>query len=276
MKIKKSVRYVCLGLIFAMLCGSVFFGSRSFAKYLEEYKNQQEAGVASPVVVYTRYALTRKQGSEEFTYQVNNNDTSFSTSDIAPGDELNYYFGIKSNDLTAHNEVLLQVTVTFNVYLVVLKQYSVSGVEKVSNVYRGFRVGESYTETTDLRHQGYIAFYKYNQNDGNGLSSEPADYTDDGLLSAEDSENVNYNNSALTNVDKLVKYYDIDGSVEKEYTEALHQHSIGFYLQPGVDMTKGYLIKTKLPSQVYDVNNYIGARLFIEIDVNAKQVLEMI
>ena len=66
MKIKKSVRYVCLGLIFAMLCGSVFFGSRSFAKYLEEYKNQQEAGVAVPISQFFRGRVTRTEMDGDF------------------------------------------------------------------------------------------------------------------------------------------------------------------------------------------------------------------
>ena len=274
MRIKKSVRYICLGLIFVMLSGSVFLGSRSFAKYLEEYKNQQEAGVASPVVVYSRYALTRKQGLEEYTYEINNNETYFSTSDITPGDELSYYFGVKSNELDSTNEVLLKVSVTFNVYLVILRQYQVGGVSNIANLYRGFKIGESYTDDKDLRYQGYISFYKYNAHEGNGLSSNINDYIDDGLLSTNDTDVIDYSNSSLNCVAEEVSYTNVVDGNPVAAIEELHNHSIGFYLEPGVDMTKGYLIKTKLPNQVFDTVDYIGAKLFIEIDVNAVQVLE--
>ena len=173
MKIKKSVRYVCLGLIFAMLCGSVLFGSRSFAKYLEEYKNQQEAGVASPVVVYTRYALTRTTSSMPHTYEINNNETSFVINDVQPKDELSYYFSVKSNDNVVSNEVLLKVTVSFNVYMVALKQYEKDGVELASPVYAGFGIGMDYNDNKDLRYKGSISFFTHN-----GESSNYDDYAE--------------------------------------------------------------------------------------------------
>ena len=47
MKISKTIKNISISLIFAMLCGTTFFASKSFAKYLEEYKENQHANVAN-------------------------------------------------------------------------------------------------------------------------------------------------------------------------------------------------------------------------------------
>ena len=271
MKIKKSVRYVCLGLIFAMLCGSVFFGSRSFAKYLEEYKNQQEAGVASPVVVYSRYALTRTTASVPYTYPINNTDETFIVSDFQPKDELSYFFNIKSNDSVISNEVLLQVSVTFNVYMEVLKKYEKDGVEVASPIYAGFEIGEDYDTNTDLRYKGSLSFFKYD-----GISSDYADYESGLFTSATLNGSMSFNNDKLIykKVQKeFVNGVDTSGNETKGTTDFC-KNSVGFYMEPGQDVVKSYLIKVILPDQEFGTSSsdYIGARLHIELDVNAVQV----
>ena len=275
MKIKSSVRYVCLGLIFAMLCGSVFFGSQSFAKYLEEYKSQQEAGVASPVVVYSRYALTRTTASIPYTYEINNEGSSFVINDVQPKDELSYYFNVKSNDAVNSNEVLLQVTVTFNVYMVALRQYEKDGVDVTSPVYAGFGIGQDYTETDDIRRKGSISFFKYD-----GISSDYADY-EAGLFTSSTKDGVmSYNNDKLVHsetVKNFISGVDADGN-DVYGSTIFYNNSIGFYMEPGKDITKSYLIKVNLPEQEFGTSSsdYIGARLHIDLDVNAVQVLEKI
>lgn len=271
MKIKKSVRYVCLGLIFAMLCGSVFFGSRSFAKYLEEYKSQQEASVASPVVVYSRYALTRTTASVPYTYPINNTDETFIVSDFQPKDELSYFFNIKSNDSVISNEVLLQVSVTFNVYMELLKKYEKEGEEVSSLVYAGFEVGKDY-DSDDVRFKGSVSFFKYD-----GLSSDFEQYKTGVFSKPLDGDTVmSYNNDKLI-CNKVEKSFisGVDGSGNDVIgTTELCKNSVGFYMEPGQDVVKSYLIKVILPEQEFGTSSsdYIGARLHIELDVNAVQV----
>lgn len=275
MKIKKSVRYVCLGLIFAMLCGSVFFGSRSFAKYLEEYKNQQEAGVASPVVVYSRYALTRTTASIPYTYPINNTDESFVVSDFQPKDELSYFFNIKSNDSVVSNEVLLQVSVTFNVYMELLKKYEKGGVEVSSLVYAGFEIGKDYGKS-DVRSKGSVSFFKYD-----GLSSDFEQFKTGVFPNPlEDDTVMSYNNDKLI-CNKVVKSFinGVDGSGNDVIgTTEFCKNSVGFYMEPGQDVVKSYLIKVILPEQEFGTSSsdYIGARLHIELDVNAVQVQQKV
>jgi len=270
MKIKKSVRYMCLGLIFAMLCGSVFLGSRSFAKYLEEYKNQQEAGVASPVVVYSRYALTRTTASVPYTYPINNTDETFIVSDFQPKDELSYFFNIKSNDSVISNEVLLQVSVTFNVYMELLKKYEKGGEEVSSLVYAGFEIGKDYED--DIRSKGSVSFFKYD-----GISSDFEQYKTGIFSKPLDGDTVmSYNNDKLI-CNKVEKSFinGVDGSGNDVIgTTEFCKNSVGFYMEPGQDVVKSYLIKVILPEQKFGTSSsdYIGARLHIELDVNAVQV----
>lgn len=257
MKIKKSVRYVCLGLIFAMLCGSVFFGSRSFAKYLEEYKSQQEAGVASPVSVYSRYALTRKQGLEEYSYPITNTGTSLVISDITPGDELSYFFGIEGYDASLTNEVLLQVELSFNVYILALKEETVDGVKTVVKNYAGFETLTTYDLPADIRYRGSITLFS---SDTKSTDFE-TDYKTN-IFDSKQNSKVNYTNS-----DIFISSVNIDGN-------SIPKHTVGFYLTPGAQETFAYLLKVNLPAQTFGStdSSYIGAKLFIDLDIHATQV----
>ena len=285
MRIKKSVRYICLGLIFVMLCGSVFLGSRSFAKYLEEYKNQQEAGVATPIVnVQSRYSLTRKQGLEEYTHVFENDkDKNYiELKNIAPNDEISYYFGVSSNTIDATNEVLLQVEVSFIVSLHANKEYTVINKDtnaeetKITSIPKSFLIGENYIndgEDIDIRHKGSLAFFR-NMNDE--LSSTLTDYTNTGFTTPIKTDTISYENDSISysEITQKYNYYEVkDGkNVDAVLEETLYKHTVGFYLDAGVATTKGYLIKINLPSQAFDTDGYIGAMLRVDLDVNARQV----
>ena len=72
---------------------------------------------------------------------------------------------------------------------------------------------------------------------------------------------------------KDYKFEEKDGkNVDTVLKETLYKHTVGFYLEPGVSTTKGYLIKINLPSQAFDADGYIGAMLKVNLDVNARQV----
>lgn len=285
MRIKKSVRYICLGLIFVMLSGSVFLGSRSFAKYLEEYKNQQEAGVATPIVnVQSRYSLTRKQGLEEYTHVFENDkDKNYiELKNIAPNDEISYYFGVSSNTIDATNEVLLQVEVSFIVSLHANKEYTVINKDtnaeetKITSIPKSFLIGENYIndgEDIDIRHKGSLAFFR-NMNDE--LSSTLTDYTNTGFTTPIKTDTISYENDSISysEITQKYNYFEVkDGkNVDAVLEETLYKHTVGFYLDAGVATTKGYLIKINLPSQAFDTDGYIGAMLRVDLDVNARQV----
>ena len=276
MRIKKSVRYMCLGLIFVMLCGSVFLGSRSFAKYLEEYKNQQEAGVASPVSVYTRASLTRKQGGGDPIVYTLDDTMPFTISDIAPLDELTYMFSIKNFDTELKNEVLLKVTLSFSVYLLVLTEPDNEGDDPI-RTYSSFKVGESYTSPTreetidgekvdvsEHRYKGSVALFKDDSKDTN------FELSDFGVVDVVSSDEVDYTNSKL--ISKLVT------KQVENHSFQVYEHSIGFYMDPySVDVIeKGYYLSVILPEHNFGNtvdSNYIGAKLSIDLEVNTEQVL---
>lgn len=252
---KKSIfRKVCIGLIFSMLGASTFFASQSFAKYYEEYKNSQQAGVASPVCVYNRVALTRKQGTGFIPYPVSGTEDTLTITDIVPGDELYYYFAVKSNDVSLSNEVALKVTLSFKCYMVVLTH---GADDSVITNYADFKVGETYNDPDQYNNKGYINFFK------DMVGSLSSNYDD-------------YKTGPFKNYDVKVDYNNtlLHASNVTMGSTNITQHSVGFYLKPAENTANGYLIIAKLPEQKFGTDNdeYIGARFIIDIDLTAEQV----
>lgn len=273
MKIKKSVRYVCLGLIFAMLCGSVFFGSRSFAKYLEEYKNQQEAGVAVPIAQYFRGRITRTEiDGDFFIYDINQVNTTNQITDIQPEDIIDYYFHISNTDLKGNvNEVLLKVTISVRVYLKRMYESS-GGVDPEEKVYfivgNEYLVGSDFTDQTDMKNANMLFLTAKDNNVSESY------YKFDNYSPMQRDTSTDFNpltpSQYVAGNEMVVIGSGVNNNVAPYY------HQTGFYLDPTeqANYHKGFLVRITIPEQAdSDISKFVDGRLFIEVDIDAEQVV---
>ena len=82
------------------------------------------------------------------------------------------------------------------------------------------------------------------------------------IFDSKQNSKVNYTNS-----DIFISSTNIDGN-------SIPKHTVGFYLTPGAQETFAYLLKVNLPAQSFGStdSSYIGAKLFIDLDIHATQV----
>ena len=273
MRVKSSVRYVCIGLIIAMLCGSIFFGSQSFAKYLEEYKNQQEAGVASPIAQYFRGRITRTEiDGDFFIYDINQVNTTNQISDIQPEDIIDYYFHISNTDISGNvNEVLLKVTISVRVYLKRMYESS-SGVDPEDKVYfivgNEYLVGSDFVDQIDMKNANMLFLTAKDNNVSESY------YKFDNYSPMQRNTDTDF--KKLTNSQYVAGNEMVVIGSGSNSNEAPYYHQTGFYLDPieQANFHKGFLVRITIPEQAdSDISKFVDGRLFIEVDIDAEQVL---
>lgn len=282
MKIKKSVRYVCLGLIFSLLCGSVFFGSQSFAKYLEEYKNQQEAGVAVPIAQFFRGRVTRTEiDGDVYYYDMDEVNETNTFTNIQPEDVIDYYFHISNTDIKGNaNEVLLKVTVSVRVYLRRMfetLQFDAYGepldVDADDKIYfivgNEFLVGSNFEDQTDMKNANML-FLTSKENYVTESYYKFDNYEPMGRNTATDF-------SQLTNAQYIAGNAMVITGTGVGNNQPPYYHKTGFYLDPSspTEYHKGYLVRITIPEQSdSDYSAFVDGRLTVEIDIDAEQVLD--
>lgn len=260
------VKGVCVLLVGGAICGSTFYAAQSFAKYRQEFIENNNAGIAFPIANYHRNHLYRiSRDKELFTYTINNNADEFIFENIQPKDCIYYYFYISNYDKDGNiNQVSLKVDINIRVYLQRLKD---DGSTRYFVIGHDYVVGSNYDgtdfeEDTSMRDANLEILYSQ----GDYATKDENDYI---IMPREDYLSVTdktLTDSQYENGKDLI----ITKSNKKEVI-----HKTGFYFKASSSVIeRAYLVRITIPEQYQESEQYISGRLFLSVDVNIEQVLK--
>jgi len=261
-KMNKNQMYkaIALPLIFVLACASIFMGSQSFSKYVEEQKGNGQATLTAPNIHYHRGRLTRTSIDNEFyDYPIKKDETdTLIFEDLRPSDVIEYIFYISNYDNDDKvNEIPSEVTIEIIVSLERMK-------------------------TNDVKNG--ISYYVVGAN----LDAEmpKASFNIGKQLDKGTPTSISYNSSDYVRMDRKAYLTGTDGDYTGEnffkdnelYVDARKVeivHRIGLQIPAdGKRANKAYLLRIALPEQDDEFETYIAGRLHIDVNIIINQVEE--
>ena len=120
MKKKNIFNLICFALIVLFTGLSAFLGTQSFARYVEQYKSENSASIAKPIVAIQNGTL-RRTSAEGDVYEYDHfsfNDGVGEFYDVKPNDIIDFYFSVNNyNNNNDINEVKMRITLDIRIYL---------------------------------------------------------------------------------------------------------------------------------------------------------------
>lgn len=263
MKNSKLFKLISFVLVFLITGISVFLGTQSFAKYVDQFNQSQSAGIASPVISVENGRLSRiSDTGQRFVYDNSNfSDGSMNFYDLKPSDVIECFFSVNNFEGSRLNEVKMKVTLAVRIFL---RRLTKDGeIDEYYVVGNTFLVSDDGADQEDMDGSNFSFYYSNNDsltnNEGDYISI-PLDKNEDKTdsLSSFISNSENYNGRTL-------KY---SGNTSVGY-----DHYLGFIFEPGQQATeKAFLAKVTLPAQNATNKEYVSARLFINVSVHCEQM----
>lgn len=229
---------MCLSALLTLLIGTA---SYSLARYGSSLREDPSAHVATFSVNYTHKELTRTgiNGSYEVVPFTQGASTVV-IQDVEPADTIDYYFSLSDTDGEVFNEVAMKIAITVTVRL----EMMLTG-GGVSTVY--FSGWKSYDNDVTIASGAYLQLYSDNANIDKDILPPQTAITD-----------IDYSgNTLLVRTDATGKAENVIGLTMKPYSGSASEYI--------------YHLRFLLPRQEVDTESYVGARVYIDIDVNAEQ-----
>lgn len=230
---------VALALLLAITLAA---GGVTFSRFYDDFENKGNVRVAQPVAKITSSAVYRtdKDGNRE-TIDIDSNSSLITVKDVEPEDVIDYYFSITDTSGTLHNEVYLKVDLSVGVKLEMLQQ----GGAKTTEYFKGWH---TYGDEDGIKSGGRLEIYRVSGGESqiqpNASGSTEIDYTGYTLFIDENAE---------------------DGSIANK---------TGLYITPNEGTAKvySYHVRFVLPKQNEETQKYVGAKLYMDIDMLAEQI----
>lgn len=273
MKLKKTVKNISLILIFLLTGLTAYFGSSSFAKYLEQVESQANAGMAKPIVHIQNGWLYRTDiYGVEFEYDITNQDEGeISFYDIEPNDQIDYFFSVNNYIISGGgvslNEVKMKYTLIVSVHL---KRLTTEGeIEEYYVVGNRFLVSDDADEQKDMDGSNFSFYYSKSGalvNDLGEYTNVAIDKEADKINSISDLVDSFYTNNLDNKVTKELKYIDDKNEEFPHYFGSIFNPTDGA-------IQHAYLLRITLPEQKTTGTQYASGRLFIHIQLIAEQIM---
>lgn len=255
----RSFAALFLLLVFAAY---IAVGAVTYSRFIDGFVGGSAADVAQGVAYYGRGSLY--YNDEEIAYSRDSDEMVISA--IAPGETIDYYFSVSDIDaLTrARNEVLLQVRVIFSVRLELLL-LNEAGTSETHTRYFSARADEN----TEYLKDGQCSLSTVS-NVGSGSGGTLNTIVPPSSADADTGIDYMTDENDLTN-NRLHTETTGDGD------EAVHEHMTGMYLRPSSDTAQEYnfLLRVVLPSQMGNKDNYVDARVVVDVRIEAEQITEI-
>lgn len=255
----RSFAALFLLLVFAAY---IAVGAVTYSRFIDGFVGGSAADVAQGVAYYGRGSLY--YNDEEIAYSRDSDEMVISA--IAPGETIDYYFSVSDIDaLTrARNEVLLQVRVIFSVRLELLL-LNEAGTSETHTRYFSARADEN----TEYLKDGQCSLSTVS-NVGSGSGGTLNTIVPPSSADADTGIDYMTDENDLTN-NRLHTETAGDGD------EAAYEHMTGMYLRPSSDTAQEYnfLLRVVLPSQMGNKDNYVDARVVVDVRIEAEQITEI-
>lgn len=255
----RSFAALFLLLVFAAY---IAVGAVTYSRFIDGFVGGSAADVAQGVAYYGRGSLY--YNDEEIAYSRDSDEMVISA--IAPGETIDYYFSVSDIDaLTrARNEVLLQVRVIFSVRLELLL-LNEAGTSETHTRYFSARADEN----TEYLKDGQCSLSTVS-NVGSGSGGTLNTIVPPSSADADTGIDYMTDENDLTN-NRL--HTETAGAGD----EAVHEHMTGMYLRPSSDTAQEYnfLLRVVLPSQMGNKDNYVDARVVVDVRIEAEQITEI-
>ncbi len=256
----KMYKAIALPLIFVLACASLFIGSQSFSKYIDEQNEKAQSSLTVPNIYYHRGRLTRTSVDGKFyTYPIKDDSNDLVFEDLRPSDDINYIFYVSNfNDEGIVNEIPAEVTIEIVVSLERLKakevksgiSYFVVGANNDPEMPNAsFHIGKQANIGDPLLISYAIGNYIRMKKEAL-LQGDDGDYT---------GENFFKNNELYVDA-RSGKYI----------------HRIGLQVPANAEKSnQAYLLRIGLPDQNDGFETYLTGRVHIDVNLIINQVLEI-
>ena len=219
------------------------FGAVTFARYRNDFNHEgNNAHVASMVAKldFKSVYRTDSEGNKE-RIAFDRNEKTITVKDVEPQDVIDYYFVISDADGASRNEVLLQITLAIAVRLEMIY----ANENSVGKEY--FEGWKAYSESDGVKNGGYLQIFRGND-EQNESQIRP---------SASGSDGVDYTGYTLHVENDGERIVNKTGIYLQPYDQAVSEHV--------------YHVSFTLPKQSSDAENYAGARLYFDINMDCEQ-----